>query len=114
MDVLVATEQEIHALIWVRSQIFNWIISAIYASPRFAERCVLWENLKMLASLHYLPWAIMGDFNEVISEEEKSGGNTISQRRVNAILDYIDVCQMMDLGFRVLSLLGQIKESLGI
>ena len=32
----------------------------------------------MLASFHNLPWAIMGDFNEVISEEEKSGGNPIS------------------------------------
>nr|XP_023919431.1 uncharacterized protein LOC112030994 [Quercus suber] len=98
VDVLAATEQEIHALIRVRSQNFNWIISAIYASPRFAERCVLWENLKLLASLHNLPWAIMGDFNEVIAEEEKSGGNPISQR-VNAILGCMDICQMIDLGF---------------
>lgn len=30
VDVLATMEQEIHALIWVRSQIFNWIISAIY------------------------------------------------------------------------------------
>ena len=53
----------------------------------------------MLASLHNLLWAIMGDFNEVIAEEEKSGGNPINQRRVNAILDCMDTCQMMDLGF---------------
>ena len=99
VNVLAATEQEIHALVQVRSQPLNWLISAIYASPRFAERCVLWDNLKMLASLHNLPWAIMGDFNEVIAEEEKSGGNSISQRRVNAILDCMDTCQMMDLGF---------------
>ena len=114
MDVLAATEQEIHALVQVRSQPLNWLISAIYASPRFAERCVLWDNLKMLASLHNLPWAIMGDFNEVIAEEEKSGGNPISQRRVNAILDCMDTCQMMDLGFPVPNLLGRIKERLGI
>ena len=99
MDVLTTTEQEIHALIRVRSQTFNWLISAIYASPRFAERCVLWDNLKMLASLHNLLWAIMGDFNEVIAEEEKTRGNPINQRKVNAILDCMDTCQMMDLGF---------------
>ena len=74
VDVLASTKQEIHALIQVRSQNFNWIISAIYASPRFVERCLLWDNLKMLASLHNLPWALMGDFNEVLSEDEKLRG----------------------------------------
>ena len=48
---------------------------------------MLWENLKLIANLHDLPRALMGDFNEVISEGEKSGGNPIGQRRVRAILD---------------------------
>ena len=55
VDVLASTEQEIHALIQVRSQNFSWIISTIYASPRFVKRCLLWDNLTMLASLHNLP-----------------------------------------------------------
>lgn len=53
----------------------------------------------MLANIHDLPWALMGDFNEVLSEEEKSGGNHISQRRVRAIQDYMDTCHMLDVGF---------------
>ena len=48
VDVLASTEQEIQSLIQVRSQNFNWIISAIYVSPRFVERCLLWDNLKCL------------------------------------------------------------------
>ena len=99
VDVRAVTEQEIHAIIRVRSQTLSWIISAIYASPRFAKRCMLWENLKLIANLHDLPWALMGDFNKVISEGEKSGGNPICQRRVRAILDCMNECQMMDLGF---------------
>ena len=55
MDVLASTEQEIHAIIQERSQTLNWLISAIYANLRFAKRCILWENLKMLANLHDLP-----------------------------------------------------------
>ena len=74
VGVLVATEQEIHAIIRVRSHSLSWIISAIYTSPRFVERCMLWDNLKLIANLHDLPWALIGDFNEVISEEEKAGG----------------------------------------
>ena len=99
VEVLASTEQEIHAIIWVRSESFSWIISAIYASPRFVERCMLWENLKLIATLRDLPWAIKGDFNEVITKGEKAGGNPIYLRRVRAILDYMNDCQMMDLGF---------------
>ena len=41
----------------------------------------------------------MGNFNEVIAEEEKAGGNLICQRRVWAIMDCMSECHMMDLGF---------------
>ncbi|XP_050273143.1 uncharacterized protein LOC126716155 [Quercus robur] len=59
VDVLAATEQEIHALIR----------------------------------------ALMGDFNEVLSADEKYGGNPIFQRRVRAIKECMDDYSMMDLGF---------------
>ena len=99
VDVLATTEQEIHAFIRVRSQSFSWLISAIYVNPRFEERCILWNNLRILANMHDLPWALMGDFNEVLSAEEKYGGNPICQRRVRAIKECMDECSMMDLGF---------------
>ena len=99
MDVLAATEQEIHALIWVRTQTLNWLISAIYSSPRFEERCILYNNLRMIANMHDLAWALVGDFNEVVSDDKKFGGNPICQRRVRAIKECMDHCNMMDLGF---------------
>lgn len=46
---------------------------------------MLWDNLKMLASLHNPPWSLMGDFNKVLSEDKNLGGKTISQRRVTTI-----------------------------
>lgn len=99
VEVLSATEQEIHSLIQVRSQNLHWLISVIYASLRFEERCILWNNLRILANMHDLPWALMGDFNEVLSKEEKYGRNPICQRRVRAIKECMDDCNMMDLGF---------------
>lgn len=71
------------------------------------------KNLKMLANLHALPWAHMGDFNEVLSEEEKSGGNPICQRRVRAIQDCMNECHMMDLGFSGLKFTWSNKRDLG-
>ena len=38
---------------------------------------MLWNNLRMLANMHDLLGALMGDFNEVLSADEKYGGNPI-------------------------------------
>ena len=74
MDILSATEQEIHAIVQVRSLSQPWLLSAINGSPRFKERCILWNNLRVLFVRHNLPWAIMGDCNDVIKGEEKKKG----------------------------------------
>ena len=39
------------------------------------ETCILWNNLRILANMHDLPWDLMGDFNEVLSDKEKYRGN---------------------------------------
>lgn len=46
-----------------------------------------------------LPWAVMGDFNDVTREEEKAGGNDICNRRVFDYISCIDFCNLLDLGF---------------
>ena len=53
--LLSTTEQEIHATVKVRSSNLFWLILAIYASPRIAERKILWNNLKIVSQLHNLP-----------------------------------------------------------
>ncbi|XP_050242537.1 uncharacterized protein LOC126691560 [Quercus robur] len=70
---LATIEQEIHVSVKVRPSDSECILSAIYASPRFNERCVLWNNLVNVASLHGSPWIIAGDFNEVLADDEIYG-----------------------------------------
>lgn len=43
---LAKSEQEIHVLVKVISSNLDCMLTAIYASPRFRERCILWSNLK--------------------------------------------------------------------
>ena len=61
---------------------FPCLLSSIYGSPRFSEICILWSNLKILSERHNLPWAVMGDFNDVVIRDEKMGCNGICRRRV--------------------------------
>ena len=69
MTLLATTKQEIHVSIKVRPSDSQCLLTAIYTSLRFNERCVLWNNLINVASLHSSPWIIVGDFNEVLVDK---------------------------------------------
>ena len=99
VEVLSLTEQEIHAPLQVQSLPSSWILSAIYASPKFKNRCILWENLEKVSDHHDLLWILMGDFNEVLEESEKFGGNSLSVRRVREYIECMKHCNLLDLGF---------------
>ncbi|KAL0012521.1 hypothetical protein SO802_007629 [Lithocarpus litseifolius] len=96
---LAMSEQEIHVLVKVTSSSFEFIFSAIYTSPRFHERCILWNNLKNAADLHEKPWIIAGDFNEVLADGDKFGGRAVNSNRSLLFKDCLDYCNMIDMGF---------------
>ena len=96
---LAKTEQEIHVVIKVIASDLYWILTCIYASPRFIERKLLWGNLANVASLHNLPWVMLGDFNELLSNVDKSGGNPVNMSRALLFKDCLDTCGLIDLGF---------------
>ena len=83
----------------VRSSNSTWLLSSIYASPKLEERKLLGNILFAAASLHQLPWLIMGDFNELLSRHDKLGGNPLNPRRVQLFKECLDSCSMVDLGF---------------
>ncbi|OMO85295.1 reverse transcriptase [Corchorus capsularis] len=100
LDLIGSTEQEIHATVKVISSNLVWFLSAIYASPRAAERRILWNNLCIVADSHTLPWLITGDFNDIINSHDKRGGAPMSLSRTRAFLNCLNYCNVTDLGFK--------------
>lgn len=51
MDVadLSSIEQEIHVVVTPSYSNNPWLSLAVYASPRYAKRCLLWENLEAVS-----------------------------------------------------------------
>ena len=96
---LANTEQEIHTVVKVRNSNFSWLFTAIYASPRTAERHVLWDNLIKVAEMHNMLWVLAGDFNEPFMEGDKFGGKAVSVNRSLHFKECLDKCSMMDIGF---------------
>ena len=96
---LANTEQEIHAIVKVQNSNSSWLFTAVYSSPRFAERFILWNNLIKTAKLHDMPWVLAGDFNEPLSEEDKFGGRAVSVNMLLLFKECLDKCNMIDIGF---------------
>ena len=96
---LAKTKQEIHVTIKVRASNLSWLFSAIYASPRFVKRSILWNNLIHTVELHSMPWVIAGNFNEPLNNADKLGGRNVSISRSLLLKECLDKCKMVDLGF---------------
>lgn len=94
-----STEQELHTIIGVSNFRFKWLLSSVYASPRSEERDILWRNLEVVAENCNLPWAVMGDFIELLMLEEKLGGRTFSRIRADRFAGMMSACELSDLGF---------------
>ena len=99
VSLISKTGKEIHVKVKVCASDFSWIFSTVYASPRFEERSILWNNLSALVELHSMAWVIAGDFNEPLVEEDKFGGRAVSMNRSLQFKDCLDKCNMVDLGF---------------
>ena len=96
---LSSTEQEIHVVVTPSYSNNPWLLSAIYASPRYVERHLLWENLEAISGLHSLSWVIVGDFNEVLMGEDKFEGRPVNINKALRFQECLDACRMIDIGY---------------
>ncbi|CAN1187241.1 Putative ribonuclease H protein At1g65750 [Linum perenne] len=77
----------------------SFFLTAVYASPRATSRVLLWDVLKRLSVNQSSPWAVIGDFNAILSADDKSGGSSFERRRSKSFIDTIDLCRLSDLPF---------------
>lgn len=55
--------------------------------------------LQQLAQMSTLPWCIIGDFNDLMAEDEKRGGQCHPRALLNGFAETIMNCGLVDLGF---------------
>lgn len=80
VEVLVTSFQYIHMRVSWKNQ-SNWLLTVVYASPNYALRQQLWEEISQLVELINEPWAVIGDFNCILSDRERKGGAVVPSTR---------------------------------
>lgn len=91
--------QGVHGVVEVRNLNHTFVLSAIYANPRYATRKLLWKELCDMAGSVTHPWLVLGDFNEMINQGEKLGGRPIKKNRAHLYAATMNACNLLDLGF---------------
>ncbi|MDV3166618.1 MAG: hypothetical protein Q8807_03080, partial ['Waltheria sp.' little leaf phytoplasma] len=74
VEIVGAARQVVHCV--VRRQGWPpWLLSCVYASPSREVRRELWGALEELGPFIQFPWLVLGDMNDIMCMEDKSGGN---------------------------------------
>lgn len=100
MNVIESSYQYVHMQVtWKRN--IPWLVTAVYASPRYVPRLDLWDNLARLADSISDSWVVLGDFNAIMSDHERRGGSSnFSVRGMLRFREMVQNCHLIDVGFQ--------------
>lgn len=79
---------------------FTFVITLVYAKCNADERLRLWEDIYQVAAGMSRPWLLGGDFNVVLSPEEKIGGLPVLEADHEDFDTCISSCDLVESPFK--------------
>ncbi|XP_026383907.1 uncharacterized protein LOC113279426 [Papaver somniferum] len=70
------------------------LISGVHAHVSVVHRRVLWSKMEAISALKK-PWLVIGDFNTIISIDEKVGGRSPHRRSMLDFTECLDKCELI-------------------
>ncbi|XP_030945823.1 uncharacterized protein LOC115970311 [Quercus lobata] len=99
LEIKSYSRHHIDAVVVEEESGFKWRLTGFYEHLETHQRKESWRYLDTLNLQFTLPWLCFGDFNEIISVEEKLGGAPRPQNQMEAFRNIIHRCGFKDLGF---------------
>ncbi|KAM5578651.1 hypothetical protein ABKV19_008793 [Rosa sericea] len=72
--------------------------TGIYGVATAANRTTTWNLLRLLATQCNLPWLVAGDFNEILCQDDKSGGPPRCAAQMARFRQALVDCELLDMG----------------
>lgn len=80
-------------------EVNTWRFTGIYGYPEDDQKWRTWELIRHMADGNSMAWLCVGDFNEILSDEEKLGGKFRRDDRMRDFRYCLEDCGLADLGF---------------
>lgn len=77
-----------------------WRLTGFYGQWDNSRRLESWELLRRLGGQLNLPWLCFGDFNEILFQSEKRGGNRKPNYLMQNFKEALEDCNLFYCGFR--------------
>ncbi|KAK2422548.1 hypothetical protein QL285_033075 [Trifolium repens] len=77
----------------------SWFFSGVYGFPEEKNKKKMWSLIQHLASKVVSRWLCVGDLNDMLSGEDKKGGNSRTLSQLNLGRQTIEDCGLVDMGF---------------
>lgn len=99
LEIKSFSNNHIDAVITDLNDSFTWRFMGFYGHPVTHLRGDSWKLLSYLNNQYSLPWFCCGDFNEILSINEKAGGAQRSQHQMEGFRQAMNLCSFWDLGY---------------
>ncbi|KAK2388712.1 hypothetical protein QL285_062362 [Trifolium repens] len=75
----------------------EWRLTCYYGYPERERRRQAWDLLRNLRDMSELPWCILGDFNDLLSQEDKRGIHPHPNWLCNGFRSAVSDCDLTDI-----------------
>jgi hypothetical protein len=75
----------------------KWRLTGFYGYPEGSRRRDSWNLLRQLSNASQLPWCILGDFNDILSTDEKRGRSERPNRLINGFREAVSDAGLVDI-----------------
>lgn len=77
----------------------SWNATFLNLTPHKEQQIHVWNELSHLKPANDVPWMLMGDFNCILSLQEKSGGIQRTTKYMTQFMDFLNAMSLMSLPF---------------
>ncbi|XP_019266749.1 PREDICTED: uncharacterized protein LOC109244159 [Nicotiana attenuata] len=96
VDRLRTTDQLIHSAVKHKGTRVTINVTMIYAYNDITPRKNLWKEIEDIYRHTQGPWAVMGDFNNVLNKDEKIG-STVTMAETTEFRQCVNICSLQEL-----------------
>ncbi|XP_031130731.1 uncharacterized protein LOC116032362 [Ipomoea triloba] len=96
LEVIGHSSQSIHTKVKQGSNEFFFTFA--YVRPNLVAKKRFWDNCKVIGDKLQGPWVVMGDLNDIASEEEQWGSDNICNATLQKFADAYSGCRLLDPG----------------